>query len=114
MSLITTPTLSKNDQLFIAKQQIQLTVKAMFDQMVDLYNRNFDLVWNAPGYTPAEILARFGTDGTDLFRLSAILRDTIEAAKPGTIAENKKLPPVAVTFNEDGTATITPPTPPAA
>lgn len=107
MDLLDPPqTPTKEEQIAAAKRSIDATVVQLFQQMQAIYVTNFDRVWGGKGYTPAEILALYGTKAGRLFELSALLRDTIETAKPGTLPADKKIPPVAVSFSTDGTVTI--------
>ena len=99
--------LSKEAKLAIAKKRIDSSINNLFKQMNHIYLENFDLVWNSNDYTASELLALYGESGTELFRLSGLLRDTIESSVTGTLPENKKTPLKPVEFNQDGSVTIT-------
>lgn len=99
-------TLPKAQKIKLAKQQIDSAINALFRQMKTVYSSNFDKVWDSEDYTAAELLALYGKDGVELFRLSACLRDTLESVKTGTVPTDKMNALKPVTFNNDGSVIV--------
>ncbi len=72
--------------------------------MLAVYREVMTQVWQIPAASGPEVLDALGTDAGDLFRLAALLKQAINAALPGTIAD---VATPAVTINADGTVTVT-------
>lgn len=85
------------------------SVQVTFTNLLQTYLYEFDAIWN-PGplanYATADVLMAFGTYAASLFTISANTRDFLLAQKPGCIPDDHLTPPVPVTFNADGTVTL--------
>ena len=90
------------------KSQIDGSVNALLNQMKIVYLQNFGRVWKPTNYTTAELLGQYGSDATQLFILSALLRDTILEADPDSLPAETLTPLLPVTFHTNGTVTINP------
>ena len=108
MAIIGNNTQTQAVQLANAKQQIDQAINNLFVQMRATYITNYNAVWNSADYTPADILALYGVNGAELFRLSALLAQTINDANAGTLAPEQCTVPagVSVTVNQDGSVTV--------
>lgn len=95
-----------------ARLTIDREINELFTAVLGTYTRLMAMVWRNPlGFTPQQVLDRYGTSAVELFRLAATLRACINAAVPGTVDET----PAPVTINPDGTVTVNmPPAEPAA
>ena len=109
MAIIGNQTQSQTVAISAAKQQIDSSINQLFAQMRAVYLTNYNLVWNSPDYAPSDLLALYAGNGIELFRLSALLRDTIQSAVPSTLPTETLTAPITFTvaFNQDGSVTIT-------
>lgn len=80
--------------------------------MLQEWERSFDLLWNNPNATPAEILVELGTDAAEALELSAETIIFMETILPDRLDDEwariqaKIAAKPATTSNEDGTVTI--------
>lgn len=88
------------------KRQTVANLNALYQQMIKVYNTTYGSIWTNPnGLTQAEALAAFGTDATSLFTLGGLIANLVNTAHAGSITNVSA--PVAVTFNGDGSVTLT-------
>ena len=72
--------------------------------MTTTYKTIRQVVWsNAQGLTPQEVFDALGSSGAELFQLSSLLVQTVNAAQPGTLDPTQ---PFDFTINPDGTVTV--------
>jgi hypothetical protein len=100
-----------------AQHVAQLLINGVNEGLADRVNRMrnlWELLWQDPRATPAEILAELGTRATLLFQAASKARADLEAIAPlaGTdaatlLGDAKYLSPAApVTFHADGKVTL--------
>jgi len=98
----TPPTTEQKQQQTVLRIQRQAT--HLFSQMGQTYEGIKQSVWgNQQGLTPQEVFDALGTNGAELFQLSALLVQAVNAAKPDTLDPAQ---PYEFTINEDGTVTV--------
>ena len=95
---------------------LQRQVDALKNEMNRQYRQNVRVfsnaarfVWQNPSFTPAEVLAKFGTDAADLFKLSGAFVGMMDSYQGTT---TQVIPDGYVpTIHEDGAVTViyTPP-----
>lgn len=78
-----------------------------FNALVAQFRNGKLMVWNNPkGLTPQQVMDSHGTRAARLFQISGIIGTAINSLIPGTV--ELALPTgYTVTFNPDGTVTIT-------
>ena len=87
-----------------AKRNIQRKVYETYQGLISSYNDIRTAVWENPaGLTPQEVFDALGTDGAELFQLSALLVNTVNSAKPDTLSGDQ---PYEFTVNPDGSVTV--------
>ena len=100
-----TPTLTTAQKQMLTRARLKTITESLFARMLAVYQEGMTQVWQNPrGLSAQEVLDALGTDAGDLFRLAALLKQAINAALPGTIAD---VATPAVTINADGTVTVT-------
>jgi hypothetical protein len=88
MGLLDAPKLNKTQAKAKVRTRVITGVRGLFDRMLNEFVTDVGLVWqNEDGLTPDEALEALGPDGVEIFRLAAILKDAINAAKPNTITQ---------------------------
>lgn len=86
------------------KMQIERKIWEAFAGLVGIHNDLKNGVWNNPQeLTPQEVFDALGTNSGELFALSTLLVNTVNAAKPGTLVDEH---PYNYTINPDGTVTV--------
>lgn len=96
--------LSKEEKQEITKKQIAADAYTAYNALVKAHGSIYKRVWqNNLGLTPQEVFDVLGSQGSELFRLSAILIQTVNTAKPGSISYTQ---PYHFTINPDGTVTV--------
>lgn len=103
---------SKEDLIADAKARIQFAISTLFARKVATQEECWRLVWDPTGYTTEELLAAFGTQGRELFRLSALNAINIMQANPRGIAPRYLVAPRSYTIAPNGTVTLTQEAPP--
>ena len=63
----------------------------------------FNNIWNNNTFTPAEIVAQYGTDAAALFEVSYSMQQLLKQIDPTYVILEAPLP---VTINADGTVTL--------
>ena len=105
---VTHPT---EDQLRAARLDIEhanliASGRSLLQQSIETVQNQWEGVWNNPVYTPAERLARMGTDAVAIFQTSAIFTAAIYSIDPTLL--NVKYLSAALPYatHEDGTITL--------
>ena len=87
-----------------AARRIKQMATELFSGMGDTYQGIREIVWQNPqGLTPQQVFDALGTEGAELFQLSSLLVQTVNAAKPDTLDGSQ---PYNFTVNDDGTVTV--------
>lgn len=85
------------------KKRIERKTYETYAGLIGSYNDLSKMVWHNPqGLTPQQVFDSLGTNAAELFELSALLVQTVNTAKPGTLDPAQ---PYEYTVNEDGTVT---------
>ncbi len=80
---------------------------SLWRQMLFYRKRMFDTLWhNDDNVPPAEILAKLGGNGYELFQSGAALTQLILSVDPTALQPEDYTPPVELQFNPDGTVQI--------
>lgn len=88
----------------LVKKRIAKKSYETLQGLIGAYGDIKTMVWNnQQGLTPQEVFDALGTNGAELFQLSGLLVQTVNAAKPGAINPAQ---PYEFTINEDGTVTV--------
>ena len=104
------PNINKQKELTLEEKQervakrIKQEATNLFTGMAGTYQTLKQIVWENPaGLTPQEVFDALGSDSAQLFQLSALLVQTVNAAQPGTLDPAQ---PYNFTINPDGTVTV--------
>lgn len=89
-----------------AAVQINTMGKELLNTMQREYSRMFGLFWRNPNASPQAMADAFGAQTADLFARSSGLATFLLSQQADILAEQDYTPPVPVTLNQDGTATI--------
>lgn len=98
-------------ELSVAELQVQLKARTAnqmtvtFKNLVATFNELFKGIWENPSLAPQQALDAFGGDAAELFKIAEAFQVAINVAVPQSL---DLAPPVALTFNDDGTVLITP------
>ena len=96
--------LTTEEKQNLTKKQIEKDAYDAYETLIKTYETIYKRVWqNHLGLTPQEVFDSLGTQGVELFQLSALLVQTVNTAQPGTIIPAQ---PYEYTINPDGTVTI--------
>jgi hypothetical protein len=94
----------------VAHREISNRVRAAFTQLQGALAAGQNLLWANPDATPKDVLAEFGTEAVQLFQLSNIAVEAINAVASitGGPQIGSIVPPdVHYTLHADGTITLT-------
>lgn len=98
------PEMTLDQKKIITKKQIEQRTFNAYKTLIETYNDLYTKVWENPmGLTPQQVFDELGTEGIELFKLSAILVETVNSAKPGTLSRAQ---PYEFTINPDGTVIV--------
>ena len=80
--------LTQEQRQALTKQAISKSINQLFTQMIAVYDENVRMVFDNPyNLTKDQVIAGFGTDAIQLIQLATLLKDVINIAVPGTIAD---------------------------
>lgn len=104
---LTPDQISANQVLGILQQQYQ--------QLVQNGTRGYNLIWKNPQATPQQVITALGTSSAQVFQLAELNIQILASAAAITGIAAPVIPAVptgwTLAFNQDGSATVTPPPP---
>lgn len=112
-SILQPPSLGQHSLLVQqAVQNIDALVWNMYQSNVNGHTQLFNLVWNNPNATPAEIFAALGSTGASLMQIAQIHKDMVNqiaaaAGQPG-IQVTEPTNKWTITPQSDGSILLTP------
>lgn len=83
---ILTKQIENGPTIEMVSSRILRDVQMSFSQVLNMYARGVDQVWDNPRFTPAEIVTALGTDAVEVFTLHGALGNLLESVKPGCTA----------------------------
>ena len=95
-----------------AATRVKRSTAQLGQTIIQSWEQGFDIIWNNPRATPAEVLAELGTDAVEAFDLSNATVSLMAAVLPARLDDDwariqaKLADMPTTTHNEDGTVTI--------
>lgn len=110
MSIIEKGQNAGEQELTLAQKQERTKVRIArksyetYQGLIGSYTDIREMVWNnQQGLTPQQVFDALGTDAAEMFQLSGLLVQTVNAVKPDTLSAAQ---PYEFTVNDDGTVTV--------
>lgn len=86
-----------------AAYQIELKMRALYDNMLATFTEIFTTVWANPNLTPQQVMDAMGDRAAQMFAMAQLCVATLNGAVPNSVDGT---PPLPFTVNNDGTVTV--------